>query len=176
MVSVFNPRANGASRSEKVSISGVHTLQDVEAEMRQRRIDEERLQQEQQHRLQLEQQRHLLLQQEQYARELQEQLRIEDLERQLRAQQISQLNQGPVHFNSYGSRAREYQLQQRLLSEIAQTGQVDSESLRLEAMRKILETEKMEEKRRRKAAKIAHMVWSSCFTALVHVFRPATMI
>jgi DNA topoisomerase 2-associated protein PAT1 len=28
----------------------------------------------------------------------------------------------------------------------------------MEAMRKIVETEKMEEKRRRKAAKIAHMV------------------
>jgi len=62
------------------------------------------------------------------------------------------------------------QLQQRLLSEMAhaefmremqatnpkQMGQQDA--LRAEAMRKILEAEKMEEKRRRKAAKIAHMV------------------
>lgn len=62
------------------------------------------------------------------------------------------------------------QLQQRLLSEMAhaefmremqvanpkQIGQQDA--LRAEAMRKILEAEKMEEKRRRKAAKIAHMV------------------
>lgn len=32
------------------------------------------------------------------------------------------------------------------------------EALRAEAMRKIMETERMEEKRRRRAAKIAHMV------------------
>lgn len=59
------------------------------------------------------------------------------------------------------------QLQQRLLSEMAQAeflremqglSQADQEALRVEAMRKILEAEKMEEKRRRKAAKIAHMV------------------
>ncbi|KAF8636407.1 hypothetical protein AX17_003589 [Amanita inopinata Kibby_2008] len=59
------------------------------------------------------------------------------------------------------------QMQQRLLSEMAQaefirnmqgnTFQIDQEALRVEAMRKILEAEKMEEKRRRKAAKIAHM-------------------
>ena len=59
------------------------------------------------------------------------------------------------------------QLQQRLLSEMAQAefmrdmqgiSQVEQEALRAEAMRKIMETERMEEKRRRKAAKIAHMV------------------
>lgn len=60
------------------------------------------------------------------------------------------------------------QLQQRLLSEIAQvefmqemqgaSTQVEQESLRMEAMKKIVEAEKMEEKRRRKALKIAHMV------------------
>lgn len=58
------------------------------------------------------------------------------------------------------------QLQQRLLSEMAQAefmrdvqgiSQVEQEALRAEAMRKIMETERMEEKRRRKAAKIAHM-------------------
>ncbi|KAF8227514.1 hypothetical protein L208DRAFT_1441151 [Tricholoma matsutake] len=59
------------------------------------------------------------------------------------------------------------QLQQRLLSEIAQvefmqemqgaSTQVEQESLRMEAMKKIVEAEKMEEKRRRKALKIAHM-------------------
>ncbi|KAJ3841338.1 topoisomerase II-associated protein PAT1 [Lentinula raphanica] len=58
------------------------------------------------------------------------------------------------------------QLQQRLLSEMAQAellreiqglSQIDQEALRVEAMRKILEAEKMEEKRRRKASKIAHM-------------------
>jgi len=37
--------------------------------------------------------------------------------------------------------------------------QAEQEALRVEAMRKIMETERiMEEKRRRKAAKIAHMV------------------
>ena len=59
------------------------------------------------------------------------------------------------------------QLQQRLLSEMAQAefmrdmqgiSQAEQEALRAEAMRKIMETERMEEKRRRKAAKIAHMV------------------
>lgn len=59
------------------------------------------------------------------------------------------------------------QLQQRLLSEMAQAefmrdmqgiSQVEQETLRAEAMRKIMETERMEEKRRRKALKIAHMV------------------
>ena len=59
------------------------------------------------------------------------------------------------------------QLQQRLLSEMAQAeflrdmqgiSQAEQEALRAEAMRKIMETERMEEKRRRKASKIAHMV------------------
>lgn len=61
------------------------------------------------------------------------------------------------------------QLQQRLLSEMAQAEfirniqggnthvAIEQEALRMEAMRKILEAEKMEEKRRRKAAKIAHI-------------------
>lgn len=57
-------------------------------------------------------------------------------------------------------------MQQRLLSEIAQaefirdlqgTNAAEQEALRMEAMRKIMETERMEEKRRRRAAKIAHM-------------------
>lgn len=60
------------------------------------------------------------------------------------------------------------QLQQRLLSEMVQleymremqgaSTQAEQESLRMEAMKKIVEAEKMEEKRRRKAMKIAHMV------------------
>ncbi|EGO22680.1 topoisomerase II-associated protein [Serpula lacrymans var. lacrymans S7.9] len=58
------------------------------------------------------------------------------------------------------------QLQQRLLSEMAQAefmrdmqgvSPAEQEQLRAEAMRKIMETERMEERRRRKAAKIAHM-------------------
>lgn len=70
------------------------------------------------------------------------------------------------------------QLQQRLLSEMAQAEfmrEIQSatpkqleqqEALRMEAMRKILEAEKMEEKRRRKAAKIAHMVFQITFHLL----------
>jgi DNA topoisomerase 2-associated protein PAT1 len=60
------------------------------------------------------------------------------------------------------------QLQQGLLSDMVQmefmremqgtSSQAGQESLRMEAMKKILEAEKMEEKRRRKAMKIAHMV------------------
>jgi DNA topoisomerase 2-associated protein PAT1 len=59
------------------------------------------------------------------------------------------------------------QLQQRLLAEMANAEFVhhiqgatppEQEALRMEAMRKIMETERMEERRRRKAAKIAHMV------------------
>ncbi|TFK25645.1 hypothetical protein FA15DRAFT_341353 [Coprinopsis marcescibilis] len=57
------------------------------------------------------------------------------------------------------------QLQQRLLAEMAQSeyardihgNPANQEQLRMEAMRKILEAEKMEEKRRRKAQKLAYM-------------------
>ncbi|KAG6844634.1 hypothetical protein H0H87_005291 [Tephrocybe sp. NHM501043] len=58
------------------------------------------------------------------------------------------------------------QMQQRLLSELAQadimrelhaSSPAEQEALRNEAMRKIVEAEKMEERRRKKAAKIAHM-------------------
>ncbi|KAJ6581355.1 topoisomerase II-associated protein PAT1 [Mycena capillaripes] len=143
---------------------------------------------------QQEEQQQLRLQQE-----LQDQLRMEELERQLRAQQISQLNQGPLHFNHrrqpsgptiaelqalqqqqlhhrQRSRSPAYQdfnvtpqniqLQQLLLQELAQVEylrdfqgatQAEQEALRAEAMRKIVEAEKMEDKRRKKAAKIAHM-------------------
>lgn len=125
---------------------------------------------------------------------------MEELERQLRAQQISQLNQGPVHFNhrrvpsgptlaelqamqqqqlhrrqrsqspayqDFNINPQNIQLQQRLLAELAQVEylrdfqgatQAEQEALRAEAMRKIVETEKMEDRRRKKAAKIAHMV------------------
>ncbi|KAG9223720.1 hypothetical protein CCMSSC00406_0004939 [Pleurotus cornucopiae] len=169
------------------------------------------------------QQRQLLLlqqqqeqQQQQRLLELQERLRIEDLDRQLRATQISQLNQGPTahrrtpsgptiaeyqtailqqqlqqqqqnyrrqHSQSpalrdvadYGNvplgqglnyLPQSIQLQQRLLSELAQAeflrdmhggAPVDQEALRTEALRKIVEAEQMEEKRRRKATKIARM-------------------
>ena len=71
------------------------------------------------------------------------------------------------------------QLQQRLLSEIAQVefmreirspaSQAEQEALRTEAMRKIVQAERMEEKRRKKAAKIAHMV--SMFLTIFIVFE-----
>jgi DNA topoisomerase 2-associated protein PAT1 len=63
---------------------------------------------------------------------------------------------------------QDIQIQQRLLAEAAQLellqqlkgnpNQVDQESLRAEAMRKIMEAERMEDKRRRRQAKVAHMV------------------
>ncbi|KAG1850650.1 topoisomerase II-associated protein PAT1 [Suillus subluteus] len=134
-------------------------------------------------------------QQQERLKELQDRLRMEELERQLRAQQISQLQQqqpnllarrqspyadtqrrthSPVVDSQYAlfnQQSTQYmpqsiQLQQRLLSEMAQVefmrdmqgiSQAEQEALRVEAMRKIMETERMEERRRRKAAKIAHM-------------------
>ena len=63
---------------------------------------------------------------------------------------------------------QDVQLQQRLLAEAAQLellqqlkgtpNQIDQESLRAEAMRKIMEAERMEDKRRWRQAKVAHMV------------------
>ena len=63
---------------------------------------------------------------------------------------------------------QDLQPQQRLLAEAAQLellqqlkgspNQVDQETLRAEAMRKIMEAERMEDKRRRRQAKVAHMV------------------
>ncbi|KAF7770553.1 hypothetical protein Agabi119p4_6527 [Agaricus bisporus var. burnettii] len=92
---------------------------------------------------------------------------------QQQQQQRRQRSQSPG-FNQFNGNNQEIgpqniQLQQRLLSEMAhaeflremQTAtpkQLEQqEALREEAMRKILEAEKMEEKRRKKAAKIAHM-------------------
>jgi len=137
-------------------------------------------------------------QQQERLKELQERLRMEEIERQLRAQQLSQLQQAPnllarrqspytdtqrrTHSPAFESQyallnqqnaqylPQSIQLQQRLLSEMAQVefmrdmqgiSQAEQEALRVEAMRKIMETERMEEKRRRKAAKIAHMVMPS---------------
>ena len=63
---------------------------------------------------------------------------------------------------------QDIQVQQRLLAEAAQLEllqqlkgtptQIDQEGLRAEAMRKIMEAERMEDKRRRRQAKVAHMV------------------
>lgn len=51
-----------------------------------------------------------------------------------------------------------------ILRELHAASPAEQEALRHEAMRKIIEAEKMEEKRRKKAAKIAHMV--RCFTSI----------
>lgn len=68
---------------------------------------------------------------------------------------------------------QDLQVQQRLLAEAAQLEllqqlkgtptQIDQESLRAEAMRKIMEAERMEDKRRRRQAKVAHMVGLTLF-------------
>ena len=64
---------------------------------------------------------------------------------------------------------------QRMMSEYAQAeflrdfqaaSPEEQEQLRAEAMRRIMETERMEERRRRKAAKIAHMVSMNCICIL----------
>ena len=63
---------------------------------------------------------------------------------------------------------QDVQIQQRLLAEAAHLellqqlkgapNQIDQENLRAEAVRKIMEAERMEDKRRRRQAKVAHMV------------------
>jgi len=69
------------------------------------------------------------------------------------------LQQG--QFNQEGVPISQQQQRERLLAEMAQqeygTSAVDQEHLRMEAMRKIVEAEKMEGKRRRKAQKLAYM-------------------
>jgi len=83
---------------------------------------------------------------------------------------------------------QDLQIQQRMLAEAAQLellqqlkgtpNQVDQETLRAEAMRKIMEAERMEDKRRRRQAKVAHMVsfvpLPAC-PAIEVLFSPGTM-
>ena len=84
---------------------------------------------------------------------------------------------------------QDLQIQQRLLAEAAQLellqqlkgtpNQVDQETLRAEAMRKIMEAERMEDKRRRRQAKVAHMVSFSPLPVHPEIevfFSPGTMI
>ena len=84
---------------------------------------------------------------------------------------------------------QDIQAQQRLLAEAAQLellqqlkgtpNQIDQESLRAEAMRKIMEAERMEDKRRRRQAKVAHMVSLDSlpeYPAIEVCFSPGTMI
>ncbi|KAJ7767435.1 topoisomerase II-associated protein PAT1 [Mycena maculata] len=77
-----------------------------------------------------------------------------------------QRSQSPAYQDFNVPPQNSVQLQQRLLAELAQVEylrdfqgatQAEQEALRAEAMRKIVEAEKMEDKRRKKAAKIAHM-------------------
>ncbi|KAJ7801901.1 topoisomerase II-associated protein PAT1 [Mycena olivaceomarginata] len=89
---------------------------------------------------------------------------------ELQAMQQQQLHrrqrsQSPA-YQDFNINPQNIQLQQRLLAELAQVEylrdfqgatQAEQEALRAEAMRKIVETEKMEDRRRKKAAKIAHM-------------------
>ena len=107
------------------------------------------------HLFQQQQQQQLLLQQQQYRRQGSRSPAVST------SQFPTPLQEGL----SYPS--QNIQLQQRLLADLAQVdfsrelhgaSPAEQEALRVEAMRKIVETEKMEEKRRRKAAKIAHMV------------------
>ncbi|KAJ2927810.1 hypothetical protein H1R20_g9280, partial [Candolleomyces eurysporus] len=86
-------------------------------------------------------------------------------------QQQLQLGRLPPGSNSHEISPQTIQMQQRLLNEMAQSefardvqgmqipgGQgISQEQLRAEAMKRIVEHERMEEKRRRKAQKIAHM-------------------
>lgn len=98
----------------------------------------------------------------------------------LREQESRQRSRSPAvrnnnHNGNYAAPVQEsipylpqnFHAQQKLLMDLTQAElyggmhggtPAEQESLRVEAMRKIVEAEKMEEKRRRKAAKIAHMV------------------
>ncbi|KAJ6591718.1 topoisomerase II-associated protein PAT1 [Mycena vulgaris] len=76
-----------------------------------------------------------------------------------------QRSQSPA-YQDFNIAPQNVHLQQRLLAELAQVEymrdfpgatQAEQDALRAEAMRKIVEAEKMEDKRRKKAAKIAHM-------------------
>ncbi|KAJ6621334.1 topoisomerase II-associated protein PAT1 [Mycena sp. CBHHK59/15] len=171
-----------------------------EQEFMRQRLQYQQEQQQQLHHQRLQQQQLLQLREQQNQHTPPPRM-LPELERHLRAQQISQLNQGPTHFNhrrqpsgptiaelqalqqqqlhrrqrsqspavpyqDLNIAPNNLQLQQRLLAELAQVEylrdfqgatQAEQEALRAEAMRKIVEAEKMEDKRRKKAAKIAHM-------------------
>ncbi|TFK71608.1 hypothetical protein BDN72DRAFT_817099 [Pluteus cervinus] len=96
-----------------------------------------------------------------------QQQHLQDQSRQRSRSPVIRNPQYPAQVPEQGLayQSQNIQVQQRLLSELAQAEflremqapHADQEALRAEAMRKIVEAEKMEEKRRRKAAKIAHM-------------------
>ncbi|KDR65731.1 hypothetical protein GALMADRAFT_81573 [Galerina marginata CBS 339.88] len=109
--------------------------------------------------------RRLLLEQQQQQQQQQQYRRQRSRSPAMTNAQYSSSLQEDARLSSY-QQPQNMQLQQRLLADLAQadfsrdmhaTSQAEQEALRMEAMRKIVEAEKMEEKRRRKAAKIAHM-------------------
>ncbi|KAG6836985.1 hypothetical protein H0H93_016689 [Arthromyces matolae] len=102
-------------------------------------------------------QTHLVLQQQQ--------LQQHNLRQRSRSPAVSTNYTGSVS-ESLPYVSQNIQMQQRSISDLAQADMLrelhasspaEQEAVRHEAMRKILEAERMEEKRRRKAAKIAHM-------------------
>ncbi|THH08076.1 hypothetical protein EW146_g9107 [Bondarzewia mesenterica] len=207
-----SPRFHQQQQHQQLLLQQQREQQLREQQLREQRLREQQLREQQLREQQLREQQ--LREQQLHERQLQElqlreQLQMEELERQLRAQRLSdiqrqqqeqqllqsqylhqrqssnqalaelqtahQLNQrrqrSPAlidpHLQAPHQQSHNIQLQQRLLSELAQaefmqnmqaTSQEEQEALRAEAMRRIMETERMEEKRRRKAAKIAHMV------------------
>ncbi|KAJ7224401.1 topoisomerase II-associated protein PAT1 [Mycena pura] len=90
---------------------------------------------------------------------------LQALQQQQQQQNRRHRSQSPA-YQEFNVAQQNIQMQQRLLAELAQAEylrefqgatQAEQEALRAEAMRKIVEAEKMEDKRRNKAAKIAHM-------------------
>lgn len=163
--SPLNPRRTPFAQDDPQSIQA--QLLHHQAQVRER-LELQQLQQQQQH-----QQQQLLLQQ-QHQQRLQQGQEIG--QKFSRAGQRSQTpgdggmpyNTGPLPPDAQQS-FQAIQLQQRLLGDLSQQGDfhrdppADPELLMKEASRKIVEAERMEEKRRRKAAKIAHMVGFLCF-------------
>ncbi|KAJ3550388.1 hypothetical protein NMY22_g530 [Coprinellus aureogranulatus] len=80
---------------------------------------------------------------------------------------------GSLGHETPGASQQSIQMQQRLLAELAHGRQSASqEQLRAEAMRRIMETEREEEKRRRKAHKIASMVSASYLGSELGMLTP----
>ncbi|KAI0057451.1 hypothetical protein BV25DRAFT_1812427 [Artomyces pyxidatus] len=190
-----SPRFHQQQQQQQLMQQQLMREQLLEQQLREQQLRERELQLREQQLLREQQrrERHLL------DIELQEQLRLEEVERQLRAQRLSDVQnqqllpnrylhqrqasnpspiaqhrrqQSPALMDTLQAQYQQngqhiphnIQLQQRLLNELAQAEFMQSmatpeeqEALRVEAMRRIMETERMEEKRRRKAAKIAHM-------------------
>lgn len=101
------------------------------------------------------------------------------LQNDMRLQQIHR--QTPTYLQESPEVVQALQMQQRYLAQMAQAefaqnmSGINSESqelLRAEAMKKIMEHERLEEKRREKAAKIAHMVCLAHFIPFLYNLTP----